>query len=148
RDDFNMVVTYDLPRSDRHHLSAFGQRVFAERLDLALREHVFGEDIDGTGPRIVSASRSGATITITVDMPLEAGALDKDYFTVWDGAPTGSLDDIENSSYYSTVKLIQSVAVPAGAPETIVINMAAATSSAPFVRLMVPHGVLPGSDEP
>ena len=148
RHDFNMVVTYDLPRSDRHHLSAFGQRVFAERLDLALREHVFGEDIDGTGPRIVSRSYSGAEITITVDMPLEPGTLDKAYFTVWDGAPTGSLDDIEGSSYYATVKLIQSVVVPVEAPDTIVITMAAVTSSTPYVRLMVPHGVLPGSDDP
>src|SRR5690606_21103475 len=86
--------------------------------------------------------------TITVDMPLATGALDKSYFTVWDGAPTGSVDDIEGSSYYASVKLIQSTVVPVEAPETIVITMAAAPSNTTFVRLMVPHGVLPGSNEP
>lgn len=147
REDFNMVVTYDLPRSDRHHLSAYGQRIFAERLALALREHVFGEPVDGTGPRLVSLSYSGPVITITVDMPLTPGALDKDYFTVWDGAPTGSLDDIAGS-YKDGMRPIQSVVVPSGAPETIVITMVTATTTTPYVRLMVPHGVLPGNNTP
>lgn len=147
RDGLSMVVTYDLPRSDRHHLSAYGQRVFAERLELAIREHVFGEDIDGTGPRLQGISYSGATITVSVDMPLEVGPLDRAFFTVWDGAPTGSIDDIAGG-YYDGVTSISSAVVPEAAPDTVVITLSAATSGTPYVRYKVPEGVLPGTEEP
>src|SRR5690606_34442228 len=52
----HMVVTHDLPRFDRIHLSAEAQLILAERVALAYQEHVLGWDVDGTGPRLVSLS--------------------------------------------------------------------------------------------
>src|SRR5690606_21493124 len=63
----HMVVTHDLPRFDRIHLSAEAQLILAERVALAYQEHVPGWDVDGTGPRPVPLPRPGATATRTFD---------------------------------------------------------------------------------
>ncbi len=96
--DVHMIVTHDLPRSDRIHLSAEAQRVLAERAALAYQEHVLGWDVDGTGPRITGVSRSERVITLTLDRDVAQTASPgpngySDYFTVYWGAPDG------NSSY-------------------------------------------------
>lgn len=91
----HMVVTHDLPRFDRIHLSAQGQMILAERVALAYQEHVLGWDVDGTGPRITALSRSGGTITLTLDRDV-AQTSDpgpegySGYFTVYWGTPTGT----------------------------------------------------------
>ena len=45
-----MVVTFDLPLADYIHLSPEGQRLLGQRFALAIRQHVFGQKVDGTGP--------------------------------------------------------------------------------------------------
>jgi len=52
-----MVVTFDLPLADYIHLSPEGQRLLGQRFALAIRQHVFGHKVDGTGPRLVEARR-------------------------------------------------------------------------------------------
>ncbi len=89
-----MVVTHDLPRSDRIHLSSEAQVILAGRVALAYQEHVLGWDVDGTGPRITAISRSGDTIVLTVDRDVEQTAAPgpngfSGYFTVYLGAPSG-----------------------------------------------------------
>lgn len=91
----HMVVTHDLPRFDRIHLSAQGQMILAERVALAYQEHVLGWDVDGTGPRISGLSRSGDTIRLTLDRDVTQTSNPgpdgySGYFTVYWGAPTGS----------------------------------------------------------
>jgi hypothetical protein len=93
RPRFHMVPSYDLPRSDGIHLSAFAQRVLAERIDLAVRQHVLGEDVDGTGPRLESLSWSGTNIRIRTTHVLASGGYDPAFFTVFDGPPAGDLAD-------------------------------------------------------
>lgn len=52
----HMVVAFDLPLADHVHLSADAYEVLGARFALAMRQHVYGEAIDGTGPRPMSAA--------------------------------------------------------------------------------------------
>lgn len=52
-----MVVTFDLPLADYIHLSPEGQRLLGQRFALAMRQHVFGQKVDGTGPRLLEIRR-------------------------------------------------------------------------------------------
>lgn len=89
RPRFHMVVAHDLPRSDSVHLSAEGQRMLAERIALAFREHVLGEAVDGTGPRLEGITRSGRTITIDTTRTINDHSSYEGYFSVWlKSAPT------------------------------------------------------------
>ncbi len=47
----HLVVTFDLPMLDHVHLDQDATKELGRRFALATREHVLGEDIDGTGPR-------------------------------------------------------------------------------------------------
>lgn len=55
-----MVVTFDLPLIDVIHLNAPAQRTLGDRFALATRQHLLGESINGTGPRLVSCTHPGA----------------------------------------------------------------------------------------
>lgn len=138
-DGLPMVVAHDLPRSDQRHLSAFGQRVLAERISLAIREHVFAEDVDGTGPRLLSSNHSGNQVLLEVDKALVPGELDETYFLIFDGPPSGTLDDI-NGTYYQNAISVASANVEASDPTTIVLTLDWAPSSTPYVRFMTPPG--------
>lgn len=50
----HMVVTFDLPLADGLHLCAEAHRILGHRFARAMRQHVYGEQIDGTGPRLLS----------------------------------------------------------------------------------------------
>src|SRR5690606_23077631 len=94
-DRAHMVVTHDLPRFDRIHLSAEAQLVLAGRVALAYQEHVLGWEVDGTGPRITDISRSGNSVVLTLDRDVaqttSPGADGySGYFTVYWGAPSGT----------------------------------------------------------
>lgn len=136
RPNFHMVVAFDLPRSDQIHLSAFGQRVLAERIDLAVREHVLGEPVDGTGPRLVALRRSDArVIDIETTQVLADHALDSGYFRVFDGDPGG----IDDAGYGTNVLPIASVARHPSDPTSVRITLAATPSDVvPYVRYMAP----------
>ena len=52
---FHMVVTFDLPMSaDVLHLTSQAQKEIGRRIALATRQHVYGEKVDGTGPRLIT----------------------------------------------------------------------------------------------
>lgn len=131
RPAFHMVVAFDLPRSDQIHLSAFGQRVLAERIALAIREHVLGEDVDGTGPRLVALRSSGVQVDVETTHVLSSGALDPGLFRVYDGAPQGTVDDI---NYYGQNAIpIVGVARHPTDPKTVRITLKWAPSGTPYV---------------
>ena len=51
----HMVVTFDLPMAaDVLHLTSQAQKEIGRRMALATRQHVYGEKVDGTGPRLVT----------------------------------------------------------------------------------------------
>lgn len=137
RDRFFMVVANDLPLSDKIHLSAFAQEMLAERIGLAVREHVLGEQVDGTGPRLVEVSYEGPTVWIDLDMEVtDAGDDYASYFTVFDGPPSGSLDDVENYGD-NAVDVVDAYRDPNEATR-IVLQLARTTTLAPNVRYAPP----------
>jgi len=72
-----MVVTHDLARNastDDIHLSRAGQEALGERIALAIREHVLLEAVNGTGPRLLSASYSDNRVTLTFDKAVNTSA--------------------------------------------------------------------------
>jgi len=136
---FHMVVAFDLPRSDHVHLSAFGQRLLAERIELAIREHVFGEDVDGTGPRLQAITWSGTTITIRTTQPLSSDVLNAHLFTVFEGAPNGNIDSTDPDGYGTNTIPIASVVRDSTNPNNVVVTLARTpTEPTVYVRYMGP----------
>lgn len=136
-----MVVTHDLPMSDHIHLSRAGQEVLGNRIALAIEEHVLGLPVDGTGPRLVSLSRPSPTTvkvdtTRTVNQDSGADAYEG-YFTVFDGAPSGT--DIETPSTYGQNTIaIQYIQRDPNDASAVLITLSAAPSGTPYVRYMPP----------
>ena len=144
REGFHMVVAFDLPRSDCIHLSAYGLRRLAERIELAVRQHVLEEDVDGVGPRLVAISHAGAEVTLRTTHLLDANPLDPMLFTVFDGPPSGSLDDV--GSYGSNVIGIASVVRDAGDPTAVRLTLSRVPTQTPHVRYMARPNLKPITD--
>ena len=139
RQDFYMVVTNDLPLSDHIHLSAEGQRLLGDRIALAIREHVLGENVDGTGPRLVSVSRTGKVIRVktTRTITQDSGNDYEGFFTVFDGPPAGS--NIDNPPAYGLNTIaIQDVSRDPVDDTVIMITLQSTPSGTAYVRYMPP----------
>jgi len=54
-DRHHAVVTFDLPMQDIVHLNQAAQIEVGRRFALATRQHVLGESVNGTGPRLASS---------------------------------------------------------------------------------------------
>ena len=84
-DNFYMVVAHDLPMIQPNHVATEGQKILGERIALAYREHVLGEAVDGTGPRLQSLSRSGKVVTVMTNQQINNHSTYENYFTVNSG---------------------------------------------------------------
>jgi Tol biopolymer transport system component len=146
RPKFFMVVANDLPRSDRIHLSAYGQRVLAERVELAIREHVLGHAVDGTGPRLQAVQFANDVVYVRTTRVLASAALDPMRFAVFDGVPVGTVDTLD--TYGTNAIPITSVARDPSDPAVVRITLARAPSAGlvPYVRYMPPALQLPVLD--
>ena len=142
--DHHMVVAFDLPRWDNIHLNAYGQRLLAERLDLAIREHVLGEDVDGTGPRLEGIVWNDATrVTLLTTQVLQAGPIDKAYVTVFDGRPNGVVSESSDPPTGTNVITVDSVVRDPDDPTRVRITLASTPTSpdGPHVLYMAPPGI-------
>jgi hypothetical protein len=130
-----MVVTHDLPMhpGDGRHLSAEGQVELGRRMTLALREHLRGEDVDGSGPRLVEVVRSSDTqLRMRADRPVTAPA---------------TTDALAYSGYFG----VFSAGSPLGVtrierdpddPTTVLITLQEPSAGGVEVRYMPPPGIL------
>lgn len=143
---FHMVPAYDLPRSDQIHLSAFGHRVLAERVQLAIREHVLGEPVDGTGPRRTELRWVDDQIYIGTTHELDAGPMDPAYFTVFEGPPDGQLDDIDG--YGANTVGIEAVERDPDNPTGVRVTLSRVPSTTPYVRYMSPPNLYASATSP
>ncbi len=89
----HLVVTHDLPMADGRHLSAAGQVELGRRVSLAIREYLWNEAVDGSGPRLVRVDKaSNLTVRVHADRAVtesktETAAAYAAYFSVFaDGA--------------------------------------------------------------
>ncbi len=136
RSETFLVVTHDLPMAagDGRHLSAAGQVELGRRIALSVREHLWGEAVDGTGPRLEQVVQVSSTvIEVQIDRPVTApdtsGASAYDgYFAVFSGG---------------VAVPIQSVSLKSGAPSVIRIVLAESGPNA-VVRYMPPPGRISG----
>lgn len=125
-----MVVTHDLPMFDRNHLSPAAQLELGRRVALAFREHVLGEVVDGTGPRLVRVDHAAGEVDVYVrfDVDVTAPATSDaaayaGYFRVFEGA----------------VELaIESIVRDPSDPRSVRIRLAVAPSGGVAVRYMPP----------
>ena len=87
---YYMVVTFDLPLADTWHLTQAGQKELGRRMALATRQHVYGETVDGTGPRLVNLYHPAGEndhVKVVFNQDINAGANDYDrQFEVWDSS--------------------------------------------------------------
>lgn len=83
-----MVVAHDLAMFDRSHLTAASQKILGDRIDRAIREHILGEDIDGTGPRLAGITKTGNQIRISTTRTINPnnGSNYGHYFSVFNQA--------------------------------------------------------------
>jgi hypothetical protein len=88
RDRTYLVVTHDLPLWDGTHLTEEGQKELGRRVSLVIRQHLFGEGIDGSGPRLERIEQVSPTVVrVHADRPVSAPASNgadaySGYFTV------------------------------------------------------------------
>ncbi len=85
----HLVVAHDVKRNastDAIHVHRDGQDVVADRMSLALRQHLIGEAINGTGPRLLDISKTDRnTIVVEMDKEINASVADyDDMFRVYD----------------------------------------------------------------
>ncbi len=129
RNTFYMVVTHDLPMIEHNHLSAEGQKILGDRIALAYQEHVLGQGVDGTGPRLEpgGVTLSGNVIRVNLDQPVNDSSSYEDYFNV----------SVGTSSYSGVGGNITSIARDPSDPSSILITVKS-TASPLYLRYMPP----------
>ncbi len=129
RNTFYMVVTHDLPLVENNHLSAEGQKILGDRIALAYQEHVLGQGVDGTGPRLESngVTLNGNVIRVNTTQSINSSSDYEGYFNVSAGG----------SSYSGLGGNISSISRDPNDPSTILITVSS-TSSPLYLRYMPP----------
>ena len=81
-----VVPTFDQPKIDDVHMNRQGVTVAADRMILAFRQHLLGEEVNGTGPRLLTGSlTSTTTITLVYDKALKTITSDAyDFFHAYE----------------------------------------------------------------
>lgn len=129
----HMVVAHDVTRNaspDDVHVAAAGQQVIGARVALAIRQHVLGAAINGTGPRIVGVARSSGTITLECDKAINATAGNYgDLFRVYDNGVEATVVSSARSGV-STSKIDIVCAAPLVGPVTLTYGYKAGPAGA------------------
>ena len=116
----HLIVTHDLPMSGGTHLSVAAQIELGRRLSLAIRQHLLGEAVDGSGPRLVSVEKdSDSVVRVRTDRPITAPASNGPeayggYFAVIAGGAEQPIATIERDATDSRVVRITLVGPVAG----------------------------------
>lgn len=128
-----MVVAHDLARnasSDDIHVSKAGQQALGARLSLAIREHVLSEVVNGTGPRIVGATRASATVTLECDKAINTTAGDYgSLFRVYDNGVEATVSSA-NRNGGNTSKIDIVCSAPLTGPVTLTYGHRAGPATA------------------
>ncbi len=107
-----LVVTHDLPMADGRHVSAAGQVELGRRIALAIREHLWGEAVDGSGPRLVAVDKpSSTTVRVHTNRAVNEPAVTTadayaGYFSVFADGERVPIDSIDRHEVDDRVILI------------------------------------------
>jgi hypothetical protein len=131
----HMVVAHDLAMFDRSHLTAASQKILGDRIDRAIREHILGENIDGTGPRLAGITKTGNQIRISTTRTINPnnGSNYGNYFSVFNQA--------------GNEVSISSIQRDANKPTDILLTLASDPGPGYSVRYMPPR-IPQGSNPP
>jgi hypothetical protein len=141
RANTHMVVTNDLPRSDRIHVSSAAQMILAERVARAYQQHYMGLEVDGTGPRVTGLTRSGNVVTVTFDKDVTQTSSPgpngySGYFTAWNGTPSPAT--LSSSYGTSNQVTITDVRRHPSNPRAVQLTLASSPTTI-YLRYMRPH---------
>ncbi len=135
----HLVVTFDLPLIDPIHLSSTAQRLLGHRFALATRQHVYGEPVNGTGPRLLRLhhpDHDRSLIAIRFSRPINpaVNAYDHQFRVFVDGTETPPLS-VHRAPDPSTVL----ITLPAPATGPVTVSYGDVPAAAPGLSL--PHVV-------
>ena len=158
----HLVVTHDLPMSDVRHLSAEAQLELGRRVSLAVREHLLGEDVDGTGPRLVRVEKDSLTLVrVVLDRQVTASASTgpvaySGYFAAFAGGDEIAISKIELDPSKTSIRieLVTEVAgevevrympppAPVEAPSSIRLDVVRSASCADPIVILGTNACLP-----
>lgn len=117
--NMRMIVTFDQPLIDSIHLNDVAQRVVGQRMALAIRQHILGESVDGTGPRLNGApthpggAKNQVKIDATQTLATISGDAD-DLFRVYDGASEMTISSVVRDPADASAVLITMSATASG----------------------------------
>ena len=135
--DRYMVVTHDLPMSDTKHLSASAQVELGRRMALAFREHLLGEVVDGSGPRLIDWQllEDGRTVRVDFDRAISAPS------TTGPGAYSGYFDVFAGDTELDISTIVRGDG-PAGENTAVLIMLENPAPGSVDVRYLPPEGIL------
>lgn len=102
-----MVCAHDLPVLDGIHYTMDGKIELGRRRALAIRQHIYLEQIDGTGPRLVTVTKpTTTTVKVKTTKVINNHATYDNYFTVYDGGVAKTISSISRDPSDTTAVLI------------------------------------------
>lgn len=109
--NMHMITTFDLSLIDSIHLDEIAQRKIGDRMALAIREHVLGESVDGTGPRLNGAPTKPAANKVKVDTTQTLATISgnaDNQFRVFDNGVEMTVSSVVNDADTSAVLITMS----------------------------------------
>jgi hypothetical protein len=119
----HMIVSFDLDLTDGVHFDTAAQQTIGYRMAQAFRQHVLGEAIDGTGPRLSGAPThpGGNKTLIKIDTNQTLATITanaNDQFRVWDNTTEVTVDSVIRDPDDASAILI-TLAVPITGAATV-----------------------------
>lgn len=146
--NMRMVVTFDLPLIDSIHLNDTAQRIVGQRMSLAIRQHILGESVDGTGPRLNGApthpagDKSKVKIDTTQTLAVISYRAD-DQFRVFDGASEMTISSVVRDPADDSAILITMSATASGTVTVSYGNVAASGTNVQLSNVVKNDAGLP-----
>lgn len=146
----HLVVAFDQALIDSVHIDAAGQREVGRRMALATREHVLGDAVDGTGPRlrlampIVHPGDDLSLVQVRLTQPINAAVNGYDnQFRVFDDGGEVTISNVVRDPIDDSAVLITLAAPITGTPtvsygntggSTLLTNVVVGANALPLPR--------------
>lgn len=110
-----MQVTHDLGSIDVVHLDKEGQIELGRRRALAVRQNLYGHNVNGTGPRLVSITKpTSTTIKVKTTREINDHSTYENYFKVFNDGTSVTITSLGRDPSDATAVLITLSTAPTG----------------------------------